>query len=467
MGTVFRKAWTAPLPPGAEIVAQRGRRLARWRLRSGKLRTAEVIEGRDGSLRIRGATRTYIAKYRDAAGIWREHPTGCRDETAARAVLAQLQRRAELIRAGVMTNAEDAASDHGRSPLAKHTAAYIDHLKAKGCAPHRIAQVKSRLERIGSDCAWVRLGDLRACALERWLVEQKQAGMAAATRNGYREAWLGFANWCCRTQRLVENPFLHVPRADSRSDIRRQRRALTEDELQRLIETARRRPLIEALTIRRGKYKGRQRARVRPDVQRRLEALGNERALIYKTLVLTGLRKGELTSLTVGQVDPAGPTAHLLLRPKDEKNRRGSQIPLRSDLADELCAWLGKRLAQAQRTAAERGEPLPSRLAACEKLFNVPAGLVRILDRDLAAAGIPKRDERGRTVDVHAMRHTFGTHLSKAGVPLRTAQAAMRHSDPSLTANVYTDPKLLDVAGALEALPLLRANGHDRQVVRT
>ncbi len=29
----------------------------------------------------------------------------------------------------------------------------------------------------------------------------------------------------------------------------------------------------------------------------------------------------------------------------------------------------------------------------------------------------------------------------------------MRHSDPSLTANVYTDPKLLDVAGALEALP--------------
>ncbi len=31
----------------------------------------------------------------------------------------------------------------------------------------------------------------------------------------------------------------------------------------------------------------------------------------------------------------------------------------------------------------------------------------------------------------------------------------MRHSDPSLTANVYTDPKLLDVAGALEALPIL------------
>lgn len=58
----------------------------------------------------------------------------------------------------------------------------------------------------------------------------------------------------------------------------------------------------------------------------------------------------------------------------------------------------------------------------------------------------------GGRVDL-ALRHTFGTHLSKAGVTLQTAQAAMRHSDPSLTANVYTDPKLLDVAGAGASLP--------------
>ena len=31
----------------------------------------------------------------------------------------------------------------------------------------------------------------------------------------------------------------------------------------------------------------------------------------------------------------------------------------------------------------------------------------------------------------------------------------MRHADPSLTANVYTDPRLLDVTGALDALPSL------------
>ena len=104
----------------------------------------------------------------------------------------------------------------------------------------------------------------------------------------------------------------------------------------------------------------------------------------------------------------------------------------------------------------------------------MPRDLVRILDRDLVAAGIArrvkgadgkvrieKRDERGRTVDVHALRHTFGPLLSKGGVSPRTAQAAMRHSDVNLTMNTYTDPKLLDVAGAIEALPGLPLVGRE------
>ncbi|MGL5094393.1 MAG: hypothetical protein ACRDD1_02320 [Planctomycetia bacterium] len=53
------------------------------------------------------------------------------------------------------------------------------------------------------------------------------------------------------------------------------------------------------------------------------------------------------------------------------------------------------------------------------------------------------------------MRHSFGSLLSAGGVAPRTAQAAMRHSSIDLTMNVYTDPRVLDVAGALEALPSL------------
>lgn len=56
----------------------------------------------------------------------------------------------------------------------------------------------------------------------------------------------------------------------------------------------------------------------------RLNRLGRERALIYKTLVQTGLRKGELASLTVAQLhlDDAGP--RLDLDAADEKNGQGA-----------------------------------------------------------------------------------------------------------------------------------------------
>lgn len=106
-----------------------------------------------------------------------------------------------------------------------------------------------------------------------------------------------------------------------------------------------------------------------------------------------------------------------------------------------------------RRDAVANGEEPPRRLPKSLPVFYVPAGLLRILDRDLKLAKIPKIDDAGRTIHVHGLRHTFGTHLSKAGASPRTAQAAMRHSDLGLTMNVYTDPKLLDVRGAVERLP--------------
>ncbi len=53
----------------------------------------------------------------------------------------------------------------------------------------------------------------------------------------------------------------------------------------------------------------------------------------------------------------------------------------------------------------------------------------------LEAAGISKNDARGRLLDIHALRHTFGTHLSAVGVHPRTAMAAIRHSRIELAMN--------------------------------
>lgn len=193
----------------------------------------------------------------------------------------------------------------------------------------------------------------------------------------------------------------------------------------------------------------------RPEFVAELERRGRERALIYKTLVLTGLRKGELASLTVGQLELEGRVAFAVLDAADEKAGRGAEIPLRADLVADLRDWLGQKVDAARDAARAKGLPLPVRFPDDAPLFNVPADLVRAFDRDLRVAGIPKRNDRGRVLDIHALRHTFGTHLSKGGVAPRVAQAAMRHSTPELTMNTYTDPRLLDVAGALDALPAL------------
>ena len=75
---------------------------------------------------------------------------------------------------------------------------------------------------------------------------------------------------------------------------------------------------------------------INPEFVEKLERLGRERSLIYKTLVLTGLRKGELASLTVGQLELDEPTPFVVLNAADEKNRQGSTIPLRRDLANDL-----------------------------------------------------------------------------------------------------------------------------------
>ena len=109
MGSVFKKAVTRPLPLGAEFITRQGVRLARWRDAHKKIRTAPVTTGRDGSERIRDESRTYFARHRDGSGVVVETPTGCRDESAARQVLAELERRAERVRSGL-------PSDVGRRP---------------------------------------------------------------------------------------------------------------------------------------------------------------------------------------------------------------------------------------------------------------------------------------------------------------------------------------------------------------
>ena len=88
-----------------------------------------------------------------------------------------------------------------------------------------------------------------------------------------------------------------------------------------------------------------------------------------------------------------------------------------------------------------------------DPVFNIPAGLITRFHADCERAGIAYRDDRGLVVDIHSLRTTFGTMLSRSGVPPRVAQQLMRHADIRLTMEVYTDPRLFDLQGAVESIP--------------
>jgi integrase len=439
MGTVFKPIVTRPLPPGAQVVEREGKRVARWTSTRGGLRIADVRTTPRGDCIVQESGK-YFARFKDGQGVTRTVATDCRDLMAARAVLGELERRAELVRAGIVTPAQDAVADHKRTTITTHVAAYLESLRAKGTTPKHVATVGRLLRGVIAGGGFKTLADIGREPVERWLVNSPVAQRSARTRNTYVNALKWFSNWCVDSERLVASPVARIPRADENADRRRQPRALTENELVRLLDAARRRPLEEALKFNRGWRKGQPGAHLRPETGTKLEALGRERTLIYKTLVLTGLRLAELASIRVCDVVLDGDQPHIVLDARHEKNRQGSMILLRQDLVADIRSWIGGR-------------------TGVERVFAISPNLVKVFDRDLRFAGIPKRDERGWTACVHSLRHTHGTLLSRAGVPPRVVQAALRHASPEFSLRVYVDPKLLDVGKALCMLPALPIDG--------
>ena len=416
-----------------------------------------------------------------------------RTQTALRLALCRIHAvpnmpclyRRDATCSGLRSESDDAVIDHQPTPFADHVAAYLEHHRNRGSSENTIEGITIRLKKLERDCQLVRLSDLNTEKIQNWLTLSRDSGMAPRTRNSYLEVAKAFANWCVKNRRLLENPLADISKAEQTSDRRLVRRALTPAELERLFYVIRWRPLAERgresiasktpngrktwklkplamETLPASLERAHEKLTDKPEIIAELVAIGRERELAIKTFLLTGLRRNELRSLKVGTLVLDSAIPYLVLEAANAKNRKRTEIPLRSDLAKELTEWVDDRRNVLSghsgvsegvlSLAAARGVQLP----LDTPLFpNISQQFVKVLDRDLAAAGIPKRDERGRSIDVHALRHTYCSLLSAGGVAPRTAQAAMRHSSIDLTMNVYTDPRVLDVAGALDSLPSL------------
>jgi integrase len=362
--------------------------------------------------RVQRKAKKWYGQYTDGAGILRRDPLAT-DKTAAQQMLNELTRRAEMERAGI----SDPFRDHRKRPLAEHLTDFESSLRAKGVTEDHVKLVSFRARKLVDGCGFRSIPDISASRAMNFLADLKRAGLSIQTCNFYLQAAKQFCRWLVKDRRTQDNPLAHLSGGNVKLDRRHDRRALSVDELNALLDAARRGETFRGLS-------------------------GSERALLYTVAAFTGLRASELASLLPSSFDLDAETPRVTVAAAYSKHRRQDVLPLHPQLVGLMRSWLEGKAPDA---------PLwPGKWAKGKQ-----AGVM--LKRDLERAGIAYRDANGLVADFHSLRHTFITNLCRAGVAPKVAQTLARHSTITLTLDRYTHVNLYDQAGALESLPALES----------
>jgi integrase len=134
-------------------------------------------------------------------------------------------------------------------------------------------------------------------------------------------------------------------------------------------------------------------------------------------------------------------------------------MPIRVDLAKRIQDWIAskKKLDPTKplvNVAMKRtAEMLKKDLAAARSAWITESPNAEERQRREHSTFLKYQNDQGRYADFHALRKTFITNLSRAGVSPKTAQLLARHADINLTMNTYTMLGVLDQVAAVEALP--------------
>jgi integrase len=358
------------------------------------------------------------------------------DKATAERIQRHLQNEADLRRNGVVSPAAERAASQAIRPIQQHLGEYIQHIEVRGRAPRYVQQLRARLERFVAFASIQRLNDITAERVDAFVLSLRHSKQSGYTLNEYIVTIKGFTKWALLTSRYLSDPLTVVRRVDGRAITRkRPRRAMSADEVGRFLDAAGRRPLYELQLVRRGPNKGKLAAKVRPRAIEAAKLLGLERQLAYLLALWTGLRRSELAALEWRDIELDTLPPRIVLRAHTTKSKRADKLALHPQIAEALRA-----------TKSSDTQPCARVLSA------VPSA--RAFKADLKFAGIEEVTEAGR-LDLHALRKSLATFLAASGVPQRIAQAHLRHTDPRLTAVVYTDESLLPVASTIGALPPL------------
>jgi integrase len=302
---------------------------------------------------------------------------------------------------------------------------YETELRSRGNTEFHVERTKECIRLLLDATKTKTLDDLNASgitnALAKWRMQgkpnkrkRKPIPLSVERSNVYARAIKGFTRWLWVQRIASDDALASLKLLNASVDRRRKRRALTEDEISRLLKAT-----AESGRTDRGKT---------------WTFTPADREMLYVLAIWTGLRGSELASLTVSSFDLKAGT--VIVAAAYSKRRREDVLPLHPSVRQRLEPWLQSK---------------------CGKVFGGKWAKERrqakLLQRDLVAAEIDYVDELGRHVDFHALRHTFVTGLARNGVHPAKAQRLARHSTVTLTLGVYSHVETNELRDAIDSLP--------------
>ncbi len=397
--------------------------------------------GRGRLVRRRNKRGTvYVGDWSDASGKRRRQVLST-DRRVAERQLGDIIRRRDLELAGLGRE-----ESHDRL-LEEVRGLYESDLEQRVSAGH-LSNLKGRLKRVLGGLRARRVSELQTSDLLEWRRRRIEDGASNRTANLDVAAVQGMLRWAVDCDVIASNPLAKLKRLpQGQKHQRYRRRALTEAEIERFLTAAieddaeQARHVAAERTIKNGtkgsRYAGRERSHRVPQYP------------LWLALVETGARWGALSQTVWQDLDEESAT--LRLRAETAKSGREQTNPIRKELVQELVAL---RELQTELLGDVPGDG--------DRIFLTPRGepwgkqsrnAMRIFDRLLDRAELEKIDASGQKLDIHALRHTYGTRLLRAGVGLHQVQKLMGHSSPELTARVYAHLVCDDLRDAVERLP--------------
>ncbi len=384
---------------------------------------------------------------------------GCYDLKGTQAIARKLEDEARQIRRGVIDTKAERLSHSEALPLADHLAAFVAMMHGKGVTEGHVKRTEVFIKGVVAACGFKTAAYLDAAKVSAHVADLKANGKHARSINARLTAIKSFTRWLFRTERMRTDPMMQVAKLNAKADRQHIRRALTDDELARLIAAAQAGPAWSW-------QQGTAGEEYRLDT---LTLTGAERAMLYRLAAETGLRAGELASLTprnflLADLDKAA----VKVLAAYSKHRRDDLVPLRRDFAQAMAAFLKDRPADSPLfTVPDRtADMLRSDLDAARQAWLKEAGTPHEREEREKTYFCSPVDASGHVVDFHALRHPFITRLARSGVAPAVAKSLARHSTITLTMDHYTHTLIGDERAALDRLPTMNPAPPGREAAK-